>query len=249
MGKLNGLIKITGTFDNLTFYKTADGYFVRTKGGISKQRILTDSAFVRTRENISEFTHTAQAAKLFRQSVGLLLHHAKDSKLSSRMMQLFYKIKNLDLISPRGSRKIGLSTANENGKLLLKGFDFNIHAPLSSILSAPFLLDTTTGSFSFADLVPELQVRFPEGATHVQLRCGFVVLDFQSGIFNTSYSPPISLAFSSLSSTVTLIPDAVPNGTGLSVHLLQVSFHQEVNGISYALHNGYFNSLQIIEVL
>jgi|GEM_PF-4295839 len=33
MGKLTGIIKLEGTFDGLTFYKTQDGYLVKTKSG------------------------------------------------------------------------------------------------------------------------------------------------------------------------------------------------------------------------
>ena len=61
MGKLDGIIKIQGTLDNLTFYKSADGHFVRTKGGVSKNRIKNDPAFKRTRENGTEFGHCANS--------------------------------------------------------------------------------------------------------------------------------------------------------------------------------------------
>ena len=55
MGKLAGIIKLEGTLDGLTFYKSADGYLVRTKGGVSKTKIMNDPSFARTRENLCEF--------------------------------------------------------------------------------------------------------------------------------------------------------------------------------------------------
>jgi hypothetical protein len=69
MAKNKSLFKIEGTLDNVTFYKSADGYFVRTKGGVSKNRIMNDPAFVRTRENGSEFGRSASSGKLLRDSV------------------------------------------------------------------------------------------------------------------------------------------------------------------------------------
>ncbi|MBK9719767.1 MAG: hypothetical protein IPO85_20070 [Saprospiraceae bacterium] len=39
MGRQIGLIKISGKFNDLSFYKSKDGYIVRTKGGASKARI------------------------------------------------------------------------------------------------------------------------------------------------------------------------------------------------------------------
>ncbi|WP_339895393.1 hypothetical protein [uncultured Algibacter sp.] len=42
MAKLKGIIKLEGTLDNLTFYKGQEGYLVKTKGGVSKERIQND---------------------------------------------------------------------------------------------------------------------------------------------------------------------------------------------------------------
>jgi len=39
MAKQNGILKVTGTLDELSFYKGKDGFLVKTKGGISKNRI------------------------------------------------------------------------------------------------------------------------------------------------------------------------------------------------------------------
>jgi hypothetical protein len=51
MAKSKGLLKIEGTLDGMTFYKSQDGYLVRTKGGVFAKRIANDAAFARTREN------------------------------------------------------------------------------------------------------------------------------------------------------------------------------------------------------
>ena len=51
MAKLSGILKIEGTLENLTFYKTQDGHLVKTKGGVSADRIANDPTFQRTREN------------------------------------------------------------------------------------------------------------------------------------------------------------------------------------------------------
>lgn len=58
-------------------YKTKDGVLIRTKGGVSKQRIKNDPAFQRTRENGVEFAHSAQSGQLIRKSVGHLLKKRK----------------------------------------------------------------------------------------------------------------------------------------------------------------------------
>ena len=57
---------------DITFYKTQDGHLVKTKSSISASRITTDAAFVRTRENGTEFGSAAKAGKILRDSLRVL---------------------------------------------------------------------------------------------------------------------------------------------------------------------------------
>ncbi|NDP26653.1 MAG: hypothetical protein GZ087_04395 [Flavobacterium sp.] len=248
MGKLTGIIKFQGTFDGLTFYKSPDGYLVKTKSGVSKNRIMTDPAYVRTRENLSEFSLNAKSGKALRQSISPLLHRAKDSKLSSRMLKLMHTIKNLDHTSVRGERLVRLGLDSAEGKLLLKGFDFNIQAPLSSVLHAGYSVDLATGVLRIPDLIPLEQLGIPEGATHVSFSAAFVNLDFETGVFDSRYSPAVILELDNTISTIILTPEAVPTGTGTRMYLLLIEFFQEVNGVQYSLRNGAFNVMNVVEV-
>jgi hypothetical protein len=249
MGKLAGIIKLEGTLDGLTFYKSQDGYMVRTKGGISKKRILNDPAFVRTRENIAEFGLNATAGKWIRNSIGPLLNRAKDPKLSSRMLQLMSAIKNQDTNSVRGQRMVSNGLATEAGKQLLKGLDFNNRAILGAVLHSPYSLDTATGEITIADFSTQEQLRSPDNATHVSFRTAFVALDLATGIFETCYSPVSNLVIEAGVSNVFLTPDAVPTATGNQFFYLLIEFFQEVNGVQYPLRSGAFNTLNLIEVL
>ena len=69
MARQKGLIKLKGTMGDITFYRTADGYMAREKGGISAERMRTDPAFQRTRENMAEFGRAGKAGKVLRNSV------------------------------------------------------------------------------------------------------------------------------------------------------------------------------------
>ena len=248
MGKLTGIIKFEGTFDGLTFYKSQDGYLVKTKSGVSKNRIMNDPAFVRTRENLSEFSLNARSGKALRQSISPLLNRAKDSKLSSRMQKLMNTIKNYDTTSVRGERSVRLGLVSTEGKLLLKGFDFNGHAPLTSVLHALYSLDVVTGVITIPDLSPQEQLGLPEGATHVSFGTAYVNLDFETGVFDSRYSSPTILPVDNTISTIILTPQAIPTGTGTRLFLLLIEFFQEVNGVQYSLRNGMFNVLNVVEV-
>lgn len=249
MGKLKGIIKLEGTFDGLTFYKSPDGYMVRTKGGVSKSRIMNDPAFARTRENINEFRMNVQAGKQLRNSIGPLLNRAKDSKLSSRMFKLMSDIKNYDSSSIRGQRAVHKGIATIDGMLLLRGFDFNARARLPTVLHAPYSVDTATGTIAIPDFVAGEQLSTPESASHVSFRSAFVNLDFETGLFETSYSPVSNLPISLTESSLNLVPAGIPAGIGSQLHLLSIEFYQEVNGVQYPLNDGAFNALNIVEVI
>ncbi|MFD2890995.1 hypothetical protein ACFS5J_03095 [Flavobacterium chuncheonense] len=249
MAKQHSILKVEGTLDGLTFYKSIDGHLVRMKGGVSKSRIMKDPAYVRTRENIAEFGATAQAGKLIRNTITTVLQRAKDPRLSSRMLSVLHRIKNLDTNSVRGARKVGEGLQTPTGKALLKGFNFNQRALLQTILHAPYTLSTTTGVVSFADLVPLEHILSPEGATHVGFRTAFVNLDMATGLFDTQLSAVVHLPLDMTVANVVLTPTAVPAGNGLQLHFLLLEFFQLVNGMQYPLHDGAFNSLSVLDVI
>lgn len=249
MGKLKSFVKLEGTLDGLTFYKSQDGYMVRTKGGISKSRMLKDPAFKRTRENFRQFGKNAKAGALLRESVGSMLAKAKDPKLASRMLKLMNEIINYDSTSVRGQRSVYLGLETAEGKQLLKGLDFNGRAHLQSVLNANFSVDTSTGVLVIPDFIAQEQLGATESATHVSFRTGFVNLNFNTGLYNTSYSPVVMLPIDLSVSTVTLTPDQVPAGDGIQMHLLLIEFYQEMNGVHYPLLNGAHNVLNLVELV
>jgi len=248
MAKLKGILKIEGTLDNLTFYKTKDGNLVKTKGGVSKERILRDPAFVRTRENGSEFGRSATSGKLLRKSVRSLMIRAKDSRVASRVTQAMTQIKNFATTSIRGERNVATGLGTPDGLNVLKGFDFNNRAILGSVLYAPFALDAGTGEVTITNLTPTNDISFPIGATHISLTSAFLNLDFDTEADAIAYSPTVNLPIDNTVATQTLTPSGAPAGTGNSFYLLLVEFFQEVNGVQYQLNNGAFNALNIIEV-
>ena len=248
MAKLNGLIKFEGTLDNLTFYKSADGHFVRTKGGVSKNRIMNDPAFVRTRENGMEFGSIAGSGKLLRNSLGSFVFKAKDAKLSSRLVKVMGQIKNLDSESIRGERNVAMGLTDAAAKLLLKGFDFNAKATLGSVLNSSISVDVATGTVTIAPFNPMEQLRAADGATHFSLQVGYLNLDFATGESDLTVSPEEIYPLVQGVITPVLTPNAVPNGNGVGMHVLLIEFFQEVNGVQYLLNNGAYNVLNLLEV-
>src|SRR5690606_8816731 len=130
MAKLKGIIRLEGTLQDMTFYKTQDGNLVKTKSGVPGDRIANDPAFVRTRENGAEFGSAAKAGKMLRDSLRVLIQQASDNRVTSRITQLMYRIQKHDTTSPRGQRKVSLGIATAEGQNLVKTFNFNHNSAL-----------------------------------------------------------------------------------------------------------------------
>ena len=249
MARLKGIIKIHGTLDDLTFYKTQDGHLVKTKSSISKQRIMTDPNFQRTRENGSEFGSAASAGKLLRAAIRSLLLTTSDNRITSRVTKVMTIVKNYDATSARGFRNVGVAISQAAAKAELKDFDFNIDSPLSTTLFKPYAVNLTTGLITIPGLVPSTDISYPVGATHITLRGAWVKIDFVGNKTEIQLTNATNLPITSASSSVTLTPTAVPSVVGTGLFLLTVEFFQLVNAVQYTLKNGSYNSLAIIQVV
>lgn len=248
MAKVRSLIKLEGTMEDLTFYKGTDGYFVRTKGGVSKNRIMNDPAFARTRENGTEFGSIASSGKLLRSAVGPMVFRAKDSKLTSRLVKVMGQIKNLDSVSVRGARNVAEGLNNPSAVTLLEGFDFNARATMGSVLNTSLTVDTATGALSLLGFEPLQQLRAADGATHFSLQVGFLKLDFATEGYELTQSLPSVFPLATGIISPVLTPTAVPTASGTGFHLLLIEFFQEVNGVQYMLNNGAYNVLNVVKI-
>ncbi len=248
MARQTGLIKLKGTLDNVSFYKTKDGNLARMKTSVDAKRIATDPAFVRTRENNTEFGSSAKSGKLVRSSLRPLMQGTSDAKVTARMTKVMTLVKDFDTQGSRGGRTVAGGIANPAAKELLKGFNFNNRSALGSVFFKPFAVDVNTGAITINDLIPINDINYPQGATHVTLKCAWTKVDFATGVTDTQISPESNLPLDSTSSDVTLTPPQAPAGTGINIFVLCLEFFQEVNAGQYSLKNGAFNVLSIVEV-
>lgn len=248
MARQSGLIKLKGTLDNVNFYKTKDGNLARMKTSVDAKRIANDPAFERTRENGAEFGSSAASGKLLRDAVRPMSMNASDGRVTARITKAMTQIKNLDTVNDRGKRVVALGIQDPEGIAKLKGLDFNKEALMGSILYKPYTVDPATGQIVITDLVPQMDVAWPQGATHIQLTAGFAGVDFETGEKDLQISDPVNLPIDPTLTTVTLTPAAAPAVLTTKFYLLKIEFFQEVNGSQYTLKNGLYNALRIVEV-
>ena len=182
MAKQKGIIKLEGTIGEITFYKSQDGYLARDKGGIPADRLATDPAFQRTRENGAEFGAAGKAGKVLRNAIRALLQNSADSRMVSRLTQEMVKVIQADVTSVRGKRNVIDGEAE-----LLEGFEFNIRSKLGTTLFAPFtaIIDRVAGTLTanIPSFIPANMVAAPSGSTHFKITSAGAAVDFENETF------------------------------------------------------------------
>jgi len=248
MARQKGIIKLKGTIGDITFYKTKDGHLAREKGGIDASRIASDPAFQRTRENGSEFGRAGKAGKILRTSLRALLLNSADGRMVSRLTQAMVKVIQADVTSLRGLRNVIDGEAE-----LLAGFEFNIRGKLGTSLFAPFVgtIDRVSGEISvdLAEFIPANMIAAPSGTTHYKIISAGAEIDFEAETFVEAHSETAILPWDAVATVAINQVNAVtPNSTKPLFLALGVEFYQEVNGQMYALKNGSYNPLALVQV-
>jgi hypothetical protein len=233
MGKLEGVIQFTGSFDGLSFYKMNGKIVVRKTGGFKGAAIKKDANYVRTRENASQFGYCSRIGKALRISLQPFIQKISTPYLHNHVVKLLNDIVKLDGVSARGAKTVLLGLTSNEGKALLVGFDFNKELPFKKIFPVAYSVMLAEGKF----IVPNFDLRqlsFPGGCTHIGLQFLILCFDFESLDYELQTSE--MCYFSKADSTGSCELDInLIAASGTLLGLVFVSFYQEVNGEKYFL--------------
>lgn len=192
MARQMGAIKYKGTLGEVRHFriKGLKGHFAGLKGGPTKEQIMTDPAFQRTRENMSEFGGSATAAKAVRVGLAQLMGKMADSRVAGRLTRAMKKINLEDTAGIRGQRSFFISTNRQH----LNGFNFNKESNFDSIIYAPYTLTNSVGrdsaTLTFAPFNPMNFVNPPSGATHFRIVNAIsVISDYEFNTDSGVYEP------------------------------------------------------------
>lgn len=248
MAKQRGIIKLEGTLDDITFQKTQDGYRAKTKSSVPAARIFTDLSYVRTRENMAEFSRAAKAARLFRTSFQSKARKVGDGRAGSRLVASMMKVLKQDAIHDRGLR-----TVVDGDVALLHGFEFNVHSTIESSMAAPFeaSIDRANGegSISIAPFIPEDMIKLPTGADHFIVFATLVEVDFENASYKVFSKETEVLPWDTNATAAIDLTVASGGISTLPLFLaLGIEFRQEVLGKNYSLKNGAYTAMSIVKV-
>lgn len=242
MAKQKGIIPLSGTLDGINFYSRKGTPVARKAGGgFTGKAIKTSPKMVRVRENNSEFGHCSRVKKIFKDSLSSFFLNYKDAELHGRMMQLFTALKDCDLVSERGKRRIDVGLSTQKGKELLKAFSFT---------SMPFTFTTSYDTATHSLTVnSNSTLLFPKGATHLEMYFGVVVFDFDLLKATLFKSNSVLLAKDDIGSGMPFDLTVSPTGNGLRFPILFCHYVQEVNGVGYYLREGNCCGLWVLDVV
>lgn len=250
MAKLEGILKLSGSLDDLSFFKTKFGYVVRRKGGFASKRLKKDKVYERSRETASEFGGCSRAGKLIREGFKLCIKQKGDPLMTSRLNSVLLKIKNLDPVSARGKRNVTTGLVDANARKLLRGFDFNEEAPLSRILKKAVKVDGKNKKIKIGGLLAKKDLVFPKGASHFSLAGGIARINFEKLSSELLVLTEVTLALDGKVQDVQLGTDeAFKTKKGFDLYFLGIRFFQEVSGQLLELKNEQHSPACLVEIL
>ncbi len=158
------------------------------------------------------------------------------------------------MIKTDGVNERGQRTVLEGGLLLLKGFEFNIGGKLSSTFYTSYEVsaDRATGELrvNIPSFPPVSAIASPEGATHMKLISSCATVNFADDEYQSAVSQSNEIELNQTATPLIELVNQLPlNVSGPLFLVLGIEFSQQINGVSYPLKNGKYNTLAIIEVI
>ncbi|SDD37687.1 hypothetical protein SAMN04488104_10278 [Algoriphagus faecimaris] len=166
MARQSSFLKLEGTIGDVTFYKGRTGFKARQKGGVSKNKIMKDPRFRRTRENLQEFNRAASASKFLKDAFREIALRSSDGSLHNRLYSLAMKVIYSDTQSNRGERKFELGNVQ-----LFRGFQFSNQSKIADTIFKKLTISDGPDevSVSIPQLNPQTHIRQVENTTHYRI--------------------------------------------------------------------------------
>jgi len=131
MAIVKGFLEMSGSIKGVSFYsrRGSDQVIMRTKGGVTKEKIAKAPQYEALRNNQKEFGGCARFGSMTRYAFGGL-HRLADYNLNSALNGVAKNLMKLDSESAPGKRSILMS----KHKQVLEGFNFNRNYPFNTVL-------------------------------------------------------------------------------------------------------------------
>lgn len=221
---------------------------VKATSGVSGDRVKTDAAFERTRENNAEFARAGKAAKLLRTIFRDVTIHAKDKISQARLVKVASRIVLADPINERGKR-----TVNNGDVQQFENFHFNARAGIKDVLfvRCPMSFNRVSGevTLNIPSFVPKSSVEQAPGTTHFRILAAAAAINFDTEKYEYAMQTTPEIPLNSDPTQATTLTLALPaNSKDIVVAAFGIEYYQIVNSRSYSLKSGEYNATTIVLV-
>jgi hypothetical protein len=248
MARQKSILKLEGSIGDVSFYKSEGEYLARTKGGVDGDRIKTDPAFARTRENGAEFGVAGKASKLLRTAFKAPVAALADNRVASRLTTQMLKVVQSDTVHSRGER-----TVQDGNLSLIQGFEFNVNTGLEDVVKAAYSVafDRVSGEASvtidFSN--PSLELNQVEGADQAQILIGVAAVDFENNEYEVDVLEADAVSMASTEAILVQQTASVSaNSTRPVFVIVGVMYYQSVNDELYLINSQDSRALALVAV-
>jgi hypothetical protein len=252
MAKYSGIVDLSGTIGNLTFYKRKGVRCVRRPGGFTRERLQTDPGLRRVVEHNSEFGAQSMASKSLRTALSPIKNFC-DGSLHNRLMRIGARVTALTE-GVHGQRSVAFSRL----KPILNDLQLNADRSLESSLSMLIKSEPSPARNSSRlqlDFQVPVAVTAPKGTTHFRLMHalavtsdieyepaldGFIPVAWKvDGLSKHSHSEYISLKEETAHVTFeTTLPAAAIPDNATVVEVVGIDFYQALGTVYEPFRQG-----------
>jgi len=179
MATYESLITIKGAVGDLVFYNLNGKNVVRKKSGFNKNAFKKSPSYEKVRQNSSEFGHCSKVGKIIRITLDKYIKESGDPLLYQSFAKVMTEIKDLDIISERGTRTVKNGLETEKGRSILANFKFG------KILNLENILSVKNGLF-------EKNIQFEKEISADEIEMTSIKIDFENYL-TVSFKDIISL--------------------------------------------------------
>jgi hypothetical protein len=186
-----GAIKYRGSFKSIRNYVTLHDVntYAGEKGGANRDLIMNNPAFVRTRENMTEFGGCGVIVKALRRGFMNLLPEQSDKGFTGRLMSIVKLVNTRDIEGVKGKRSIIFSATRPTLLTLIFNVLENIADKLVGYFVCSHPVSRAEATVKITDMVIK-PVLVPEGATHYRVQNHLsIISDYSYSEINRRYEP------------------------------------------------------------
>nr|WP_297306870.1 hypothetical protein [uncultured Flavobacterium sp.] len=230
MAKTQGIVRLRGSIDGVTYTEGIYGRLSRSKSSLTKAKMNANPKFDTLRLLQSELGAYSKFGALLRSGIKTELARIKSYRGVQRLNKILNQLKNEDTVNRLGQRQVSEGLVSPKGKALLNGFDFYGKSSVYSLLTKNFSIDETTGETSILNFLPMYDLIAPRTATHVAFKLVLLGIDGSDLLVQNSRSAELYFGLHDAAFDLVLTPESPPDAAAFHFYLVQIVFYNEING-------------------